>query len=335
MATVPASGTVFEMVATAAMAVASITGASAFSGTAAMSAAASMSISAVSIFPAIGPVSIAGTAKIAVGTVSVTHPGSALIGDAITDILGIFGCCGTPNDCALSEAVKAVYTGLQQFYLSDMAKGVATNVQRQVYYFTGGLDSDIDGAGARLPDINVSAGAIAYGVSNQYSVQTVLKVVFVSPGGGWHIVLRPVSMSPGSIDRPGIASSAAASGSLVEWLEDSASTDNMPLFYEVFQYLGIPIIRVSPVNGLSQSEQVHVHYIPKAVPVTADDLTNGRAFDVQAVYVESWIMPLCRYAALSSGYFDAANAPLAASIRERYAETLKTLGLADLQQPNT
>ena len=158
-----------------------------------------------------------------------------------------------------------------------------------------------------------------------------MKVVFTFPDNGGTIILRPSAVSPGSISHP---TATGADVSLAAWSEDHSEIGT-PLFYEVFQYLGIPMIRVTPMSDHGGDETVTVYYIPRPAPVTADDMTNGRAFEVQAAYVESWIMPLCRYAALSSGYFDHANAALAASIRERYTETLAALGLADIQQPNT
>jgi len=334
MATVPTTGTTFELVATAALAVASVTLSPSVSpGALSLSATASLAVSRVSIFPAIGTLELSASATLKVSKVNVTHPGAALIGAAIEDILHLFGCCNTTNECILNDAVMAVNTGLQQFYLSDRVKGVATNPQRQVYEMNGPSDSDIDGSGAMLPDINVSQAAQNYGVSNAYSVLSILKVTY-SAGIGTFI-LRPSPISPGSMNKISLDDSDPSEGSLVMWHEDSSSTDDVPYFYEVFQYSGMPAIKVFPPANTSASEYVTVHYIPRPEPVTAADLTNGAAFDVQAAFVESWIMPLCRYAALSTSSFDHANTSLVESIKARYTETLSILGLADIQQPRT
>lgn len=251
----------------------------------------------------------------------------------LLDVLALFGvgCCTNPSDCLLAEAVRAVNAGVQQFYLSDRGRAYLTNTQVQAYDHTAlGTIVDLYGHGMRLP----SAGATAP-VSDDYEVQTIVKVVFanyngVGQGNGQRHTLRPVRSSPLS---DALEVGGAPGGSVAGWLDDVTDTGELPLFYEVFRDGGVPFIRIFPLPETTETWSVYVHYIPKAQTITALDFSNGASLPILAPYLETLLMPLCRHAALGSAYFDSTNAPQAAAVREKYAEALASLGLADIQQP--
>ena len=103
------------------------------------------------------------------------------------------------------------------------------------------------------------------------------------------------------------------------------------------QYLGMQPLSPKREAGLDNlveiSRSVARPEIHAAPPVTALDYTNGASFDIAQPYIELYLKPLCRYAALSCPSFDHKNGPLVDSIRARYAEVISFLDLGDIQSP--
>lgn len=258
---------------------------------------------------------------------------------ALKDIISLFGgCCDTPpSECILAEAVRAVNAGLQLFYQSSRARHHLVNQRIQRYRWNAPGEGGhllASATGIDLP----SRAAIDSGVTVTHDLQHVSRVVMDTNwgGAGQTYILRPVSSDPlGSAGNSELFPTNPSGASLADWLEDN--TGDTPLFYEVFtdpDNSNRPRIRAFPyyVDGFT-NPMVLVSYVSAAAPVTAADYSNGSSFDIGTKYVELYLLPLCRHAALSSSYMDAENAPQVAAVKEAYAATLAFLGLASPEPP--
>lgn len=260
----------------------------------------------------------------------------------IQDVLALFGagCCAKPSDCMLADAIRAVNAGVQQFVQSSKAHEFLINPLQRDYSFSPSGENAhkfFSATGVDLPDVgnidHIDEGNPAWTTRLHH----VSRVVWANRTTGKIHHLRAAQSNPMGNVNGSMAMSGDPGSTLLEWLDQPARP--VPLYYEVFRdprNNHQPKIRGYPwdeVNGAG-NETVSVTYYNAPAPVTALDFSNGSSFtEISPSALELYLMPLCRHAALSSAYIDSQNAPQIAAVKERYAEVLGFLGLADIQTP--
>lgn len=250
-----------------------------------------------------------------------------------------FQCCTTPKDCVLAEAVRHVNSAIQQFFLSARASEFLINPKQRDYSFSPSGENAhkfFSPSGVDLPDIGNIDHTAEGNPAWTTRLHHVSRVVWCNRTTGRIHHLRPVHSNPMANVNGSMAMEGNPGSTIMEWLDTPVNP--VPLYYEVFRDARNnhqPKIRGYPwtdVNGAG-NETVSVTYYNAPEPITVLDFNNGASLDIAQSCLELYIMPLCRHAALSSIYFDAVNAPLAAAIKARYQEVLSFLELGDIQSP--
>ena len=112
--------------------------------------------------------------------------------------------------------------------------------------------------------------------------------------------------------------------------------DAPPLYYECFRNVQNHIfIRCFPSANGDVNSSVFVQYIPTARQITWADVVNSADFEVAPEYVELYLMPVIRHAALHSSFMLTDELEVRGKvINERYAQVTAFLSGADIQQPS-
>ena len=282
------------------------------------------------------PVALAATAKLSVRLNITPRTNAAPIRDAIQDVLAMWGqgcCTEAPDDCPLAEAVRCVNQGLQQFYQSTKAHEFLV-VTKEVRYSWSPTNENaykmFSLTGVDLPS-PLATDDTSGNTTRHF--QHVSRVTYTyTPAGSTDmrtVLLRCVQSSGQAAAYAGLDTVLPGS-TMLEWF-DTPSSD-VPLLYEVFRGEDKhPKIRGWPFRTRTGNEFATVTYFEAAAPVNPVDYTNAASFDIAPQYVELYLMPLCRHAALSSRYMDPRAAPQSKAIEDRYQEVLAFLGLADIQ----
>lgn len=281
-------------------------------------------------------IAIAATAELSVRLNVTPRTNAAPIRDAIRDVLSMWGqgCCDeAPDDCPLAEAVRCVNQGLQQFYQSTKAHEFLVVTKEVRYSWSPSGENAYKMFSLTGVDLPSPLATDDTSGNTTRHFQHVSRVTYTyTPVGSTNmrtVLLRCAESSGQAAAYAGLTDVLPGS-TMLEWF-DTPSTD-VPLLYEVFRGEDKhPKIRGWPFRTRTGNEFATVTYFEAAAPVNPVDYTNAASFDIAPQYVELYLMPLCRHAALSSRYMDPRAAPQNKAIEDRYQEVLGFLGLCDIQ----
>jgi hypothetical protein len=258
------------------------------------------------------------------------------IRSAIQDVLSMWGkgcCTEAPEDCAMQEALIAVNQGLQQFYQSTKAHEFLVVTKEVRYSWSPPGENAFKMFSLTGVDLPSPLATDDTSGNTTRHFQHISRVTYsYTPDGSTDmrtVLMRAAASSGQAAAYAGIADAVPGS-TMLEWFD--APSSDIPLLFEVFRGEDArPKIRGWPFRSRTGTEFATVTYFEAAKPVTALDYSNGSDFDIAPQYVELYLMPLCRHAALSSRYMDPRAAPQSKAIEDRYQEVLAFLGLADIQ----
>ena len=252
---------------------------------------------------------------------------NATIARAFNSVASLYGVCPeTESETMRAAILMAMNTGLQELFQYDRALRELTLRASVIYQsFIPENASDIPQQGDELPSIfNLDAHECLCVLNVQYSC---------NESGKWlNVPLR--AANPGNDNQHYSASGVEAFRGRQGWLDETIdletglSGSSIPVWYETVRRVGSarrPMVRIYPpppalpVESLPLMWQIDVEYIPAPPPVTYSDILSGKAFPMAHPFVESYLMPLIRHAALTSSYFDyGAGEGLVQSVKEAY-----------------
>lgn len=200
-------------------------------------------------------------------------------------------------------------------------------------------DAEVGGTGTWFEDSSLPGTEVSGDAHNSGTTVTMDDPITVVPG-------MYVEAAGGSV-RPGtrVASVTSSTVLVLDNAPQSAingdsltfTPNEPPLFFEVFRDAsagGRIMIRCFPSMGRDTDNYIFVEWCPAAQPITWDDVDAGTPFDIALPYIEMYLLPLVRHAALQSKYFPAEDVPVyGPGITARYQEVLKMLNLSDIQPP--